>query len=149
MVGEGLRSSTSPSEASAVLRVLRDIDIRPLLPQIHARTLVIHKTHDRILNAEAGRYFATHMPNAQWLELPGADHFFFVDGSQTIAAVQQFCRQTPEPSADTMIGIVLYLHVPNVRQSEKTIQAELNQGHAKGFFFLEDEVTAVFTSPSQ
>jgi len=144
-----LRSSTSPSEASAVLRVLRDIDIRSLLPQIRARTLVIHKTHDRILKAEAGRYFATHMPNARWVELPGADHFFFVDSSRTIEAIQQFCLETSEPLADTMIGIVLYLYLPSVRQREKMIQAELKQGHAKGFFFLEDEVTAVFDSPSR
>ena len=144
-----LRSSTSPSEASAVLRALREIDIRPLLPQIRTRTLVIHKTYDRMLTVEAGRYFATHMPNAKLVELPGEDHFFFVDSTPIIAAIGQFCSETSESSPDTMIGIVLYLHVPNVRQKEKTIQAELKQGHVKGFFFLENEATAVFDSPSR
>ncbi len=144
-----LRSSTSPSEASAVLRVLRDIDIRPLLPQIRTRTLVIHKTHDRMLNVETGRYFATHMPNAQWVELAGADHFFFVDSRQIIAAIQKFCREKPETSVDTMIGIVLYLHLPNVKQKEKAIQLELKGQRAKGIFFSGDEATAVFDSPSR
>lgn len=144
-----LRSSTSPSEASAVLSVLRDIDIRPLLPQIRTRTLVIHKTHDRILNIETGRYFATHMPNAQWVELPGADHFFFVESKQMIAAIEKFCREKPGPSADTMIGIMLYLHLPNGKQKEKAIQLELKEQRAKGIFFSNNEATAVFDSPSR
>lgn len=144
-----LRSSTSPSEASAVLRVLRDIDIRSLLSQVHTRTLVIHKTQDRILTVEAGRYFATHMPNAQFVEIPGADHFFFVESSQIIAAIQQFCQEKAEPSADTMLGIVLCLQMPDVQRNEKLIQRELKEQHAKGIFFSADEVIAVFDGPSR
>jgi hypothetical protein len=144
-----LRSSTSPSEASAVLMAVREIDIRPLLPQIRTRTLVIHKTHDRMLNVDAGRYLATHMPNAQWVELPGADHFFFVESKQIISAIQQFCREEPEPSADTMIGIVLYLHLPDDKKKEKAIQSELKEHRAKAVFFSSDEATAVFDSPSR
>jgi pimeloyl-ACP methyl ester carboxylesterase/DNA-binding CsgD family transcriptional regulator len=143
-----LRSSTSPAEASAVLRVLRDIDIRPLLHQIRTRTLVIHKTHDRILTVEAGRYFAAHMPNAQLVELPGADHFFFVDSSKIIAAVSRFIREESE-SADTMIGIVLYLHLPNLKQKEKTFQLEFKEHRAKGITFSNDEAIAVFDNPSR
>ncbi|HLA07086.1 MAG TPA: alpha/beta fold hydrolase [Anaerolineales bacterium] len=145
-----LRSSTSPSGAGAVLRILRDIDIRPLLPQVRIQTLVIHKTHDRILTVEAGRYFATHMPNAKWVELPGADHFFFVDSAQVVSAISQFCREKPpEPNADTMIGIILYLHLPNFKKKEKAIQLEFKEHRAKGIFFSDNEATAVFDSPSR
>ena len=144
-----LRSSTSPSEASAVLQVVRDIDIRPLLPQIHTRTLVIHKTHDRMLTVEAGRYFATHMPNAQLVELPGADHFFFVDSVKIIEAVSQFIRVEPGALTDTWIGIVLYLHLPDKSRKEKALQVELKEHRARGIFFSADEATAVFDSPSR
>lgn len=144
-----LRASSSPSSIKATLEVVRDIDIRPLLPQIRTRTLVIHKTHDRILNVETGRYFATHMPNAQWVEIPGADHFFFVESKQIITAVEQFCREKPESSTDTMIGIVLYLNTPTMRQKGKVIQREFKDQRAKGIFFSGDEVTAVFDSPSR
>lgn len=144
-----LRSSTSPSEASAVLRVVRDIDIRPLLPQIRTRTLVIHKTHDRMLTVEAGRYFATHMPDAQLVELPGADHFFFVDSSKIIAAVSEFIRVEPDAHTDTWIGIVLFLHLPDITRKEKAVQVELKEHRAKGVFFSGDEATAVFDSPSR
>jgi pimeloyl-ACP methyl ester carboxylesterase/DNA-binding CsgD family transcriptional regulator len=144
-----LRSSTSPSEASAVLRVVRDIDIRPLLPQIRTQTLVIHKTNDRMLTVEAGRYFATHMPNAQLVELPGADHFFFVESAKIMAAVSQFIRAEPKTAPDTWIGIILYLGMPNMNRKDKAIQAELKEHRAKGMFFSVDEATAVFDSPSR
>ena len=144
-----LRSSTSPSEASAVLRVVRDIDIRPLLPQIHTRTLVIHKTHDRMLSVEAGRYFAMHMPNAQLVELPGADHFFFVDSVKIIEAVSHFIRVEPDAHTDTWIGIVLYLHLPDKARKEKAMQVELKEHRTRGVFYSGDEATAVFDSPSR
>ncbi|HET9908226.1 MAG TPA: alpha/beta fold hydrolase, partial [Anaerolineales bacterium] len=146
---KALRSSTSPSEASAVLRTVREIDIRPLLPQIHTRTLVLHKTQDRMLTVEAGRYLATHMPNAQLVELPGADHFFFVDSAQVIEAIRGFCSQTDETPADTMIGIVLYVYLQNMKREEKAIELRLKEFRAKGIFFANDEATSVFDSPSR
>jgi pimeloyl-ACP methyl ester carboxylesterase/DNA-binding CsgD family transcriptional regulator len=144
-----LRASSSPSSIRATLEVVRDIDIRPLLPQIHTRTLVIHKTHDRMLPVEASRYFAAHMPNAKYVELKGADHFFFVDHDRVVAEIEAFMEAVPEASADTWIGIVLYLNLPNTSKKEKTIQNELKARRAKGVFFAKDEATAVFNSPSR
>jgi pimeloyl-ACP methyl ester carboxylesterase/DNA-binding CsgD family transcriptional regulator len=144
-----LRSSTSPSEASAVLKVLRDIDIRPLLPQIHTRTLVMHKIHDRILDVGASRYFASHMPNAKYVELNGSDHFFFVDSERIVAEIEAFMREEPDASADTWIGIILHLQLPDAGKSETTIRAESKEHRAKGVFFSKDEATAVFDSPSR
>lgn len=144
-----LRSSSSPASVSAQLQILHDIDIRPLLPQIHTRTLVIHKTHDRILGVDASKYFATHMPNAKFIELSGADHFFFVESQQIIAAIEGFCREKQESSADTMLGIVLYLNTSMMKQKEKAIQREFKEHRAKGIFFSGEEATAVFDSPSR
>lgn len=144
-----LRSSTSPSEASAVLKTLRDIDICPLLPQIRTRTLILHKTHDRIVDVGASRYFSAHMPNAKYIELPGADHFFFIDCERILTEVENFMREEQDSLADTWIGIVLYLNLPNLKRVEKVLQAELKESRAKGIFFLEGEATATFDSPSR
>lgn len=144
-----LRASSSPSSIKAILEIVRDIDIRSLLPQIRTRTLVIHKTHDRMLSVEASKYFATHMPNVRFMELAGADHFFFVESQQIIAAVEGFCREKPESPADTMLGIVLYLNIPAMKKKEKTIQREFEEHRAKGIFFSGEEAIAVFDSPSR
>jgi hypothetical protein len=131
------------------LEVVRDIDIRPLLPQIHTRTLVVHKTHDRMLTVEASRYLATHMPNARFVELSGADHFFFVESKQVVAAVKEFCREKSESPPDTMLGIVLYVTIPTMKQKEKAVQREFKEHRAIGIFFSSEEATAVFDSPSR
>ncbi len=144
-----LRATSSPSSIKAILEVVRDIDIRPLLPQVRTRTLVLHKTHDRILTVEAGKYLAAHMPNARWVELAGADHFFFVESKQVVAAVKEFCREKPESPADTMLGIVLYLNSPTMKQKEKAMQRGFKEYRAKGIFFSDEEATAVFDSPSR
>lgn len=144
-----LRSSTSPSEASAVLNVLRDIDIRPLLSQVHTRTLIMHKVHDRIVEVGASRYFAAHMPNSKYVEMNGADHFFFVDSERTVTEIEAFVREESDGSADTWIGIVLHLRLPDAEKSEAVIRAESKQQRARGVFFSKDEATAVFDSPSR
>ena len=144
-----LRSSTSPSEASAVLRVLRDIDIRPLLPQVRTRTLLMHKTHDHIVEVGAGRYIAAQMPNAKYMEFSGGDHFFFVESSRMVAEIVQFVQEDPNLLADTWIGITLYLHLPMVQRKENTIRIEMKEQRAKAIFFGTEEVVAVFDSPNR
>jgi class 3 adenylate cyclase len=54
------------------------IDVRHVLPTIRVPTLVLHRTGDRCLSVEEGRYVATLIPNAHFIELPGDDHLPFV-----------------------------------------------------------------------
>jgi class 3 adenylate cyclase len=67
------RSAASPRAAQAFTRALFQIDARPLLPLIHAPTLVLHRTGYPILPLEHGRYLAEHIPDATLVELPGSD----------------------------------------------------------------------------
>ena len=55
-----------------------DIDVRDVLPVIRVPTLVIHRSGDRVIPVESGRYLAEHIPDAKYVELPGKDHFPFV-----------------------------------------------------------------------
>ena len=144
-----LRSSTSPSEASAVLRVLRDIDIRPLLPHVHTRALVMHKTHDRIVAVGAGRYLAAHLPHARYMELNGADHFFFVESDKIVAEIETFVREAEAAFADTWIGIVLYVNLPQADKKERLLQTAFDEARARGAVFTEQDAVAVFDSPSR
>ncbi len=103
-----LRAAASPTAVQAVLNNVRAVDIRPLLPQVRARTLVLHKTHDRIVNVEAGRYLAAQLPNATWVELAGHDHIYFVDSAALVAAVLAFCRApVAEAPAESRLAIIL------------------------------------------
>jgi class 3 adenylate cyclase len=72
-IAKAARSAASPRAARAFLGVMFEIDARPLLPLIHAPTLVLHRTGYPILPIEHGRYLAEHIPDAKLIELPGAD----------------------------------------------------------------------------
>jgi class 3 adenylate cyclase len=72
-LAKAARSVASPRAAQAFLRAMFEIDARPLLPLIHAPTLVLHRTGYPIVPIEHGRYLAEQIPDARLVELPGAD----------------------------------------------------------------------------
>ena len=53
--------------------MIRDIDVRAVLPAIHVPTLVIQRLGDRITPPCHGRYLASHIAGARYFEQPG-DH---------------------------------------------------------------------------
>ena len=68
------RVSTSPENAARLMERDDDIDVRPLLSQVKAPTLVIHCDRDRAVPAEDGRLLAAGIPGARYVSLPGANH---------------------------------------------------------------------------
>ncbi|WP_245489178.1 alpha/beta hydrolase, partial [Mesorhizobium sp. M7D.F.Ca.US.004.03.1.1] len=57
-----LRAASSPGAVAGLLQALRDADVRPLLSKVSAKTLVLHRTGDRAVRVEAGRYLAGRIP---------------------------------------------------------------------------------------
>jgi hypothetical protein len=95
-----LRMGASPGAAVALTRMNADIDIRDVLPTIRVPTLVLHRTGDRCLKVEEGRYLAAGIPGAQMVELPGEDHLPFVgDQDAILDAIERFLAGTRERAA--------------------------------------------------
>lgn len=86
-----LRAASSPGAVAGLLQALRDADVRPLLSKVAAKTLVLHRTGDRAVRVEAGRYLAARIPGARFVEVEGEDHWFWVGEQgallETIAAM--------------------------------------------------------------
>lgn len=86
-----LRMGASPGAAVALTRMNAEIDIRDLLPSIRVPTLVIHRSGDQTLKVDEGRYLASRIPGARFVELPGADHLPFVgDQDAILRAIEEF-----------------------------------------------------------
>ena len=51
-----------------------DFDVRELLPQVQARTLVMHVRDDLTVPSAQGREFAAGIPGARFVALPGKNH---------------------------------------------------------------------------
>jgi class 3 adenylate cyclase len=54
--------------------MVAEIDARDILPAIRVPTLVIHRVGDGAIPVEAGRYLASNIAGAKYLELPGDNH---------------------------------------------------------------------------
>ena len=108
-----LRMGASPGAALALTRMNAEIDIRDILPSIRVPTLVLHRRHDRCLKVEEGRYVASRIPGARFVELPGDDHLPFVgDQDVLLTDIERFVTDTPRlPSSDRLLSTILHIGI--------------------------------------
>jgi len=114
-----LRMGASPGAALALTQMNAEIDIREILPSIRVPTLVLHRRHDRLLKVEEGRYVASRIPGARFVELPGEDHLPFVgDQDAIIDEVERFVTGAPgastRPLLDRVLATILHARVDGV-----------------------------------
>lgn len=96
-----LRLGSSPRCMHAVLRTLALSDVRALLPQVRVPTLVMHRTGDRAVRVDAGRQVATAISGAQWLELPGTAHWWWLgETAPIIDAIKGFAQRLAASSVE-------------------------------------------------
>ena len=108
------RLGASPAAAAGVMHMISQIDVSGILPSIRVPTLVIHRTEDRAIPVKRGRFLAEHIPGARYIELPGADHVFFVgDNAAEIAdAIQEFLTGSRAPvPVDRVLATVLFTDI--------------------------------------
>jgi pimeloyl-ACP methyl ester carboxylesterase len=94
------RRSASPGAAAALMRMNTQIDIRAVLPAIRVPTLMIHRTGDQDAQVEEGRWIATQIAGARFVELPGDDHLPWVgDTDGLLDVVEEFLTGAPAGSS--------------------------------------------------
>jgi pimeloyl-ACP methyl ester carboxylesterase/class 3 adenylate cyclase len=84
------RASASPAMVRALFAAWWEIDVTDVLEVIGVPTLVLHRTGERVLPVEAGRYLANGIPGARLVEQPGVDHFPFADAEPVIGEIERF-----------------------------------------------------------
>jgi pimeloyl-ACP methyl ester carboxylesterase len=103
------RRSCSPRAALALAQMNTLIDVRDVLPAIRVPTLMMHRKDDRDVSIEEGRYIASRIPGAKFLELPGQDHLIYAgDQDSVLQPVQEFLVELQHPEeTDTVLATVL------------------------------------------
>jgi class 3 adenylate cyclase len=84
------RLSASPGAARQLMGSYNLIDVRPALSLVQVPTLVLHRTDDRVVQVELGRELAEGIPNARFVELPGADHLPTIDFEDIADNLEEF-----------------------------------------------------------
>jgi class 3 adenylate cyclase len=109
----GHRLGIGADQAAASMRAGARRDVRALLPAITVPTLVLHRAGDLYVRVEAGRYLAEHIPGAKYVELPGADHAYFLgDTDALLDEIEEFLtggRQAPE--GDVVTATIVFTDI--------------------------------------
>ena len=76
-----------------IVDMMLETDVRPLLPEIHAPTLIVHFTGDLAVPLRLGRYLAEDIPNAEFLEVNAVDHVDIAQSPEAVARIREFCER--------------------------------------------------------
>ena len=80
------RLAASPSSAETVMRNSKNTDIRQVLPVVQAPALVLHRKGDQVEAIEAGRYVASRISGARFVELDGDDGIPWLGDVEALAS---------------------------------------------------------------
>jgi class 3 adenylate cyclase len=114
-VGRYMRLSAPPAACTRMYRWVLQVDVRSVLPSIQGPTLILHRADNRHYRAPMGRYLAEHIPDAKYLELPGADWYPpFVSAEPVLDEIEEFLTGTrPVPAQDRVLATVLFTDIVN------------------------------------
>jgi len=129
------RVSASANNVVGLMTALRDyMDVRQLLPQVKAPTLVIHRRGDTAIPFDAGRDLAAGIPGAHFLPLDGRNHFIIPGepaGHIAYKAIQEFvCGDGDRQGAPAPSGLVTILFTD--MESSTALTQRLGDAKAQG-----------------
>ena len=109
------RLSTSPGAYKALLQQNALIDVRPILASVRVPTLVLHCSRDPLVPVENGRYLASQIPGAKYIEYAdGAHGFFECDQPRLCGEIEEFVtgrRESEQPDLERVLATVLFTDI--------------------------------------
>ena len=154
-----LRMGASPGAALALTRMNAAIDVRDVLPAIRVPTLILHRTEDRLLTIDEGRYVASLIPGATLIELPGEDHLPFVgDQDAMLDAIERFLGHGHDAvDADRVLATIVTATIgaadsaiPAARQAFETqARADIDRHRGRLLAFSPTQIQAAFDGPAR
>ena len=161
------RLAASPSSAEAVMRNQKHTDIREILPAVQAPTLVLHRSGDQIEVVEAGRYVASKIPGAEFVELAGDDGIPWLGDPETVVAqLERFVGRSGDgpPHGNRRLATILVTDIVDstsraaaigdarwrdlLEEHELLVRAEIARWNGRFIDSAGDGVLATFDGPA-
>jgi class 3 adenylate cyclase len=104
------RRATSPDATARQMEWAAETDIEPVLGSVRAPTLVLHRRDNQLWDIDTSRTAASSMPNARFVEVPGAEVDVFLGDTVTVLAeIERFLAE-PEVHIvnDRVLATVLF-----------------------------------------
>jgi class 3 adenylate cyclase len=107
------RRCASPGAALALMKMNTHVDVRDILPSIRVPTVVMHRTEDRDAKVEEGRFIASQITTARFVEFSGADHSWWTQDRDTILdEIEELVTGVrPAPEPDRVLATVLFADI--------------------------------------
>ena len=161
------RYAATPGATKAIVRLIYESDVRGVLPAIRVPTLVIHRRDAHGFRVAHGRYLAQHIPDARYVELPGADNLIWAgDQAGIVAEIQDFVtgvRPVPEPHR--ILATVLFTDIVGstelaarlgderfnalLGEHHRLVRRELERTGGRLIRIVGDGVVATFDGPAR
>jgi class 3 adenylate cyclase len=111
--GRWERLSGSPETVRPHALLSSRMDVRDILPQVQAPTLVLDRPNAHQMDSRHSRYLADHIPGAELRELPGGDTTSIGDGSEAfVEAIREFVTGTkPRHDATRALSTVMFTDI--------------------------------------
>jgi class 3 adenylate cyclase len=101
--------SNTPGGAEAFMCMAFDIDVRHIAPAINVPTFIVHATGDKVCPVENGRFLASAIPGARYVELPGEDHVPWFAPDDVLAEIREWLTgQREAATPDRVLATVLF-----------------------------------------
>ena len=113
------RRCASPGAAVALMKMNSFVDVRSVLPSIRVPAVVMHRTEDRDAHIEEGRYIAARIPEARFVEFPGADHSWWTQDRDPILDEIEEVVTGIRPAAEPNRVLATVLFTDLVRSTER------------------------------
>ena len=161
-----MRSGASPGTGRAIALMYEQLDIRPLLAAVHAPTLVLYRTGDRIVPPPLSQAVARGIRGAREVELPGSDHLFLIDHDRLLDEIEEFLTGRPAAAhSDRVLSTVLFTDIVDstrraaelgdrrwrelLQQHERVCQRELDRHRGRLVKSTGDGLLATFDGPAR
>jgi class 3 adenylate cyclase/predicted alpha/beta hydrolase len=118
------RLSLSPGAIALMYPVCDlDVDVRSVLASIRTPTLVFHRRDNQWIPAAFGRYLADHIAEAKFVEIDGAEHFYYTgDVDRILSAVNELVTGKHEMlEDDRVLATVLFTDIVGSTEKASTL----------------------------
>ncbi|MGB2851065.1 MAG: adenylate/guanylate cyclase domain-containing protein [Solirubrobacterales bacterium] len=160
------RLAMSPAAAAAALAAIGETDVRDVLGSVQCPTLVLRLGGDTYLDERHSSYVAEHIPNADYVEVPG-DGALWVGAEEAMAdEIQHFLTGVRRPIvSDRVLATVLFTDIVGsteraaelgdgawrslLERHDRVVREEVERHRGRFVKSLGDGALAVFDGPSR